>query len=266
MIYGTAWKKEQTQSLVERAIVLGFRSIDTACQPKHYNEKGVGQGIANALKKLNLDRSQLFVQTKFTPVNGQDPNTIPYNPNDPLEKQVCDSLEISLKNLQTSYIDSLLLHSPIESIQKTLQAYRVLESFVEDGYVKQIGLSNTYDFRFFEYIYDQAKIKPKVLQNRFYAQTNYDNELRIFCLDHDITYQSFWSLTANAHIVNASQTFNLAKKYNKTNEQIFYRFLTQIGIIPLNGTTNEQHMQLDLQIDSFTLQDQEILSLKKLLV
>ena len=48
MLYGTAWKEEKTTSLVKQAITLGFRGIDTACQPRHYQEHLVG----NALKEM----------------------------------------------------------------------------------------------------------------------------------------------------------------------------------------------------------------------
>ena len=88
IIYGTAWKKEKTDSLVALAITSGFRFIDTACQPKHYQEKLVGDGIAQALKTNNLLREELFIQTKFTPLSGQDQNNIPYNPNETLENQI----------------------------------------------------------------------------------------------------------------------------------------------------------------------------------
>ena len=47
MIYGTAWKEEQTARLVESALMSGFIGIDTACQPKHYNEPGTGEGISS---------------------------------------------------------------------------------------------------------------------------------------------------------------------------------------------------------------------------
>ena len=83
MIYGTAWKKDDTARLVELAIQSGFRAIDTACQPKHYNEKQVGTGIQNSIKNLDISRDDLFIQTKFTPVDGQDLNNIPvYQPHD----------------------------------------------------------------------------------------------------------------------------------------------------------------------------------------
>ena len=52
IVYGTAWKKQETATWVERAISMGFRGIDTACQPKHYHEAGVGEGIAPAYTEV----------------------------------------------------------------------------------------------------------------------------------------------------------------------------------------------------------------------
>jgi diketogulonate reductase-like aldo/keto reductase len=266
MIYGTAWKKNDTARLVALAIESGFRAIDTACQPKHYNEKQVGIGISNALDALGLTREDIFIQTKFTPVNGQDLNNIPYNPNDSLQKQICDSLEVSLANLQTSYIDSLILHSPIIPLEETMKAWSVFESFVEKGLVKQIGISNCYDLEILEYLYKHSKIKPKALQNRFYEHSGYDKELRAFCDTHNITYQSFWSLTANPHILNSKTLYEIALKHNKTPQQVFYRFLTQINITPLNGTTSQNHMKEDLSIGNFELNSKEIQSINELLL
>jgi diketogulonate reductase-like aldo/keto reductase len=120
VFYGTAWKKEKTAQLVEMALRSGFRAIDTACQPKHYNESGVGDGIANS----QVPREELFIQTKYTPFSGQDPNKVPYNPKDPLEAQVQASLETSLKNLRTSYLDSLVLHSPLNNLEKTMKVWQ----------------------------------------------------------------------------------------------------------------------------------------------
>ena len=166
LVYGTAWKEGRTASLVADAVRAGFRFIDTACQPKHYNEAGVGDGWTTAARELNLQRSDLFLQTKFTPYPGQDPKRLPYNPHDSLEKQVQTSLEVSLENLQTTYLDSLVLHSPLSSMDDTLTVWRTMESFVDDGKVRQLGISNCYDFDFFQSLYEQARIKPKVLQNR----------------------------------------------------------------------------------------------------
>ncbi|MGH3281971.1 MAG: hypothetical protein ACRDNW_22935, partial [Trebonia sp.] len=90
ILYGTAWKKGETEQLVAMALQQGFRGIDTACQPRHYDEAGAGAGIAAALEG-KLQRPDLYVQTKFTPVSGQDPARIPYDPSASLPEQVLQS-------------------------------------------------------------------------------------------------------------------------------------------------------------------------------
>ena len=70
IIYGTAWKKDKTKELVLGAIKEGFRVIDTACQPKHYNEELVGEAVQEVIRKGSLQRKHLFIQTKFTSVRG----------------------------------------------------------------------------------------------------------------------------------------------------------------------------------------------------
>src|SRR5690606_13977868 len=84
ILYGTAWKKERTAALVAAALGAGFRGIDTACQPKHYDEAGVGDGVAAA----GVARDELYLQTKFTPVDGHDSRRIPYDPAAPVAAQV----------------------------------------------------------------------------------------------------------------------------------------------------------------------------------
>ena len=127
LIYGTAWKKERTAALVELALRQGFRGVDTACQPKHYNEEGVGEGLAAAFG-AGLARSETYVQTKFTPFAGQDPNDVPYDPKASLSRQVLQSFQASLRNLRTDYLDGLLLHSPYPDDKDTLEAWRAMES------------------------------------------------------------------------------------------------------------------------------------------
>src|ERR1051326_1279807 len=99
-IYGTAWKKEATTALVQTAVKAGFTAIDTANQPKHYSEPLVGEALA-ALAAEGHGRESMFVQTKFTPVGGQD-HRVPYDANAPLKNQVNQSFESSLKNLKTT--------------------------------------------------------------------------------------------------------------------------------------------------------------------
>ncbi len=207
IIYGTAWKKERTAALVEQAIGLGFRGIDTACQPKHYNEAGVGDGVAACLQR-GINRSELYLQSKFTPPSGQAPMQVPYDPNASLSDQVAQSFQTSLKNLQTTYLDCLVLHSPLANPQQTMEVWQAMEQIFHSGGVKQLGISNCYDPQQFELLYRNAAIKPAVIQNRFHAETGYDRAIRDFCREHRIIYQSFWTLTANPHVLAHSTLAN----------------------------------------------------------
>lgn len=178
IIYGTAWKEKRTAELVEHAIAMGFRGIDTACQPKHYNEAGVGEGLARCLKR-GMSRESLYLQTKFTPLAGQDPARVPYDPDASLAQQVvAQSLDASLRHLGTEYLDGLLLHAPLQQPEATLEAWRAMETLFHSGIVRQLGLSNCYDPAHFRRLWQEAEVKPSVLQNRFYADTGYDRELR----------------------------------------------------------------------------------------
>jgi diketogulonate reductase-like aldo/keto reductase len=252
IIYGTAWKKERTAALVEQAIGLGFRGIDTACQPKHYHEAGVGEGVAACLHR-GMDRSELYLQSKFTSLSGQNPMQIPYDANASLSEQVAQSFQTSLKNLQTTYLDCLVLHSPMANPQHTLEVWQAMEQIFHRGEVKQLGISNCYDPQQLELLYRNATIKPAVIQNRFYAQTQYDRVIRAFCREHRIIYQSFWTLTANPDILAHPTLQTLAAKHRRSTAQIFFRYLSQIGIIPLTGTTSASHMREDLAIFDFEL-------------
>jgi diketogulonate reductase-like aldo/keto reductase len=256
LIYGTAWKKERTADLVVMAVKAGFRGIDTACQPKHYNEPLVGA----ALQKLNdtgVEREALFVQTKFTPIDGQDPRQVPYDKNAPMEGQVAQSFAASTKNLQTDYVDSLILHSPVAPYERLLRVWGAMEAIQKSGGARQLGISNCYYPELLKQLHTDANVKPAVVQNRFYQETGYDAELRNWCANHGVIYQSFWTLTANPHILKSSTLRAMAQKYKKTEVQIFFRYLNQSSIVPLTGTCSEQHMREDLNVFDFELSTDE---------
>jgi diketogulonate reductase-like aldo/keto reductase len=256
IIYGTAWKKAATEHLVSLAIQKGFRGIDTACQPKHYDEPGVGAGVAAGLNQ-GLTRADLYLQTKFTSLTGQDPERIPYDPKASLADQITQSVAASLKNLQTDYLDCVLLHSPMPTMTQTQAAWRTLETFVGTGQVRQLGISNCYNRVDLERLYETARIKPAIIQNRFYPETNYDRDIRAFCDQSQIIYQSFWTLSANPHVLAHKTMTTLASIHQRTPAQILFRYLTQIGVIPLTGTQSETHMRDDLAIFDFELTHEE---------
>jgi diketogulonate reductase-like aldo/keto reductase len=123
--------------------------------------------------------------------------------------------------------------------------------------VRQLGISNCYQLRQLEALYDAARIKPAVLQNRFYADTRYDREIRAYCRKQRLTYQSFWTLSANPQVLTHRTVVAIAAKYQRTAAQVLFRYLTQIEVTPLTGTRTEAHMREDLAIFEFELTDAE---------
>lgn len=264
LIYGTAWKKERTVELVLSAWQAGFRAFDTACQPKHYREDLVGEALGQILQ-TGVARTDFYVQTKFTPPTGQDAASIPYNRALPVAEQVAQSFEVSLKNLCTDYVDGLILHSPLQTLEETLTAWRAFERIYEYGAARRLGISNCYDLDFFKQLYAQAKVKPSIVQNRFYAKTDFDKNLRAFCLQQGVVYQSFWTLTANPHILEQPVIMLLCRRLRKTPAQIFFRYLVARGITPLTGTSDLEHMQEDLAISEFELAVDDLKAIDELL-
>jgi diketogulonate reductase-like aldo/keto reductase len=264
IIYGTAWKKERTADLVVKAVQAGFRGIDTACQPKHYDEPLVGAAL-HRLKDRGIERETLFLQTKFTPLSGQDLRQVPYDKNSPIESQIAQSFEASKKNLQTEYVDSLVLHSTMAPHALLMKVWNAMERIQKTGGARQLGISNCYDTEVIRVLYADANVKPAVVQNRFYQETGYDADLRHWCSNHGVIYQSFWTLTANPHVLVSNTVRTIAQKYNKTEAQIFFRYLSQSGIVPLTGTCSEQHMREDLSIFDFELSSNDLNNVSHLL-
>lgn len=257
LLYGTAWKGARTAGLVKRALELGFRGIDTACQPKHYDEAGVGRALDACLGR-GLRRADIHVQTKFTPLGGQDPERVPYDPGAPLRAQVEQSCAASLQNLGVAQLDAWLLHSPLERQADTLEVWRAMEAAVDAGHVLALGISNCYELAALRALWRDSRVKPSVVQNRFYERTGYDREIRAFCREHGLRYQSFWTLTANPHVLKDPGLRAIAARYEKTPEQTFFAGLIHDGIVPLTGTTSREHMQQDLDAVRFQLEPHEV--------
>ena len=247
LIYGTAWKEADTQRCVRDALRAGFRAIDTANQRKHYFEEGVGKAIRESIDGGLVTRGELFLQTKFTFRAGQD-ERLPYNSDTTIEKQVDQSFQSSLEHLQTDYVDSLVLHGP--SRREGLgdadwMAWGGMEAFATDGGARALGVSNV-GLDQLKLLYEAANIKPAFVQNRCFAATGWDRDIRLFCSEKGIVYQGFSLLTANQQIFGHLMFRPLMEKYQTTPAQLVFRFAKQVGMWPLTGTTNPDHMREDL--------------------
>ncbi len=252
-MYGTAWKKEATTQLVQLAVGAGFTAIDTANQLIHYQEALVGEALL-ALAQQGVTRDRLFLQTKFTPTNGQDHRT-PYDASANLTTQVNQSFDSSLVHLHTEYLDSYVLHGPYQRQglgASDWEVWAAIEGLYRSGKTKVIGISNVTAEQLTQ-LCARAAVKPMMVQNRCYAALGWDKEVREICRVHDIIYQGFSLLTANQGIFAEPAIRAIAQRYRAGLAQIVFRFAMQVGMLPLTGTTNPQHMKEDLQAEQLTL-------------
>jgi len=257
-IYGTAWKKDATATLVRTAVSAGFKAIDTANQPRHYSEALVGEALA-ALASEGVPRDSLFLQTKFTPLNGHD-HRIPYDPRASLTAQVNQSFESSLRNLKTDRVDSYLLHGPYSYPALSAEDWEVwsaIETIYNSGRAGMIGISNVNPLQLSDLI-DRANIKPTVVQNRCFANRGWDRDVRTICQKHGVMYQGFSLLTANPYVLRHPQVITMAKRLGVETPQIIFRFAMQAGMVPLTGTTNLEHMKEDLKVYDIELTPAEV--------
>ena len=264
-MYGTAWKEERTQPLTRLALRAGFRAIDTANQRKHYFEAGVGAALEDALRAGDVTRSQLFLQSKFTFLGGQD-ERLPYDREAAIEQQVMQSFQSSLVHLGTDYLDSYVLHGP--SSRRGLeaadwQAWRALEALAEAGKVRYLGISNV-SLEQLQALAAKAKVLPKFVQNRCYAKTGWDRALRAQCRAQGIVYQGFSLLTANRAELAGPVAQRIARRTGRPIAQLVFRFCQRLGILPLTGTSQLEHMQLDLAAAELELSDADVSALENL--
>lgn len=257
-MYGTAWKKEATTQLVIEAVTAGFSAIDTANQLIHYDEARVGEALVT-LAQGGHTRDRLFLQTKFTPVNGQDHRT-PYDARAPITTQVRQSFESSLTHLRTDYLDSYVLHGPYSRSglgPEDWEVWSAIESCYASGKSRLIGVSNVTAGQL-ALLCERATHRPMVVQNRCYAAFGWDKAVRDLCRAQQIVYQGFSLLTANREVFAEPGIRAMAEKYGTGVAQIVFRFAMQAGMLPLTGTTNREHMTADLQCDRFTLTPDEV--------
>ncbi|MEO8495664.1 MAG: aldo/keto reductase [Planctomycetota bacterium] len=258
-LYGTAWKEDETQRLVELALQQGFRGIDTANQRKHYHEAAVGQAIAASIASGLVARDDLVLQTKFTFPRGQD-HRLPYDPGSPIATQVEQSFASSLEHLGVERIDSYVLHGPTSSTglkPDDWAAWRAMEAIHDSGRASLLGVSNV-TLEQLQRLCHEARVRPSFVQNRCYAERGWDREVREFCRANGVIYQGFSLLTANRGVMASTELARIAKRHGRTTAQIVFRFAIEVGMLPLTGTTHAGHMRADLDVCDFCLQTEEV--------
>ena len=264
-LYGTAWKEDRTAALTELALRMGFRGIDTANQRRHYFEAGVGQGLAAAYRAGVVTRADLFLQTKFTYQGGQD-HRLPYDPAAGLPTQVAQSMASSLEHLGTDHVDSYVLHGPASGrgwTRDDAEVWAAMGKERDAGHTRLLGVSNV-SLRHLEQMVATGAEAPAFVQNRCFARLGWDREVRSFCAERGVVYQGFSLLTANPEVLHHRLVTGIAARLGATPAQVVFRFAHAVGMLPLTGTVDAEHMKQDLASRDLSLPADEVRAIESL--
>lgn len=213
---------------------VGYRSIDTA--QAYYNEAQVG----NAIRASGIERQEIFLTTKVWISNAG-------------EERAAKSIDASLKNLKTDYLDLVLIHQPFGDYYGT---YRALQRALEVGKIRAIGLSNFYDARFVD-LAENMDIKPAVLQleTHVYCQQQKMREL----IEPYGTELMAWAplVEGKNNFFNDPALIQIAASHGKSVAQVALKYLTDENIIVIPKSTHRQRMQENITIGDFSLTQEE---------
>lgn len=232
---------EDTERCVMDAISVGYRSIDTA--QAYGNEAGVG----NAITKCGLSREELFITTKVWITNAG------------YEKAKA-SISESMKNLQTDYIDLLLIHQPFGDYYGT---YRAMEEAYKEGRVRAIGVSNFYPDRYLD-LFHFAEVKPAVnqVETHVFQQQKIAREY----LKKNGTQIMSWGPFAegkNNYFQNPVLK-EIGEKHGKSVAQTALRFLLQSGVVIIPKSVHRERMEENFNVFDFTLTEEEMQKIQTL--
>ena len=227
---------DECERCVTDALNVGYRLIDTA--QAYYNEEGVG----NAWRKSGIKREELFLTTKVWISNAG-------------EEKAAQSIDESLRKLQTEYIDLLLIHQAYNDVFGT---WRAMEKAYRAGKVRAIGVSNFQAGRFFDFAH-YVDVKPMVNQlqcNVMIQQTGIEPVLAEFG-----TRTMAWGPLGGQGvdgIVKNDALAAIGAKYGKSAAQVALRWLTQRGIVAIPKSSHKERMAQNFDIFDFSLSADEM--------
>lgn len=232
---------EECERCVLDAISTGYRLIDTA--QAYFNEEQVG----NAIRKSSVARDELFLVTKIWISHAG-------------EKQAAESIEESLRKLQTDYVDLLLIHQPFGDYYGT---YRAMEAACRAGKARAIGVSNFYPDRFID-LAEHVEIKPAVNQ----VETHVFNQQVIprQIMEKYRTQTMSWGPFAEGrnNFFTNETLVSVGQKYGKTPAQIALRFLIQQGIVVIPKSIKIERMKENLDVFDFHLAEEDMTAISAL--
>ena len=227
------------------AIQLGYRLIDTAIY--YRNEAVIGQ----AVKASNIDRKEFFITSKI-------PEKEAFSGTDTLVRLHVDA---SLQGLDLGYIDLYLIHFPLRTNEENIRVWRMLESYVDRGLIKSIGISNFNEEQIL-YLLKHVRIKPVVHQ--FLSYPGKRNQLLIdLCKAHHIIPQAYQSIKKVSERSKEVLT-EIAESYQKTWSQVTLNYQINQGLVVIPKSHNPKHQFENMDVFDFVLNPKDIQSIDDL--
>ncbi|MFU0790375.1 MAG: aldo/keto reductase [Virgibacillus proomii] len=234
---------EEATTAVEKAIEVGYRSIDTA---KIYeNEQGVGKAIANS----NVPREELFITTKVWNTDQGYENTL-------------QAYEESLEKLGLTYVDLYLIHWPTPEYDQYVETYQALEKLYKDGRVRAIGVCN-FNVEHLERIIAECEIVPVVNQVECHPYLQ-QNELKDFCDQHHIYLEAWSPLMQGGKVLQDPVITKIAEKYQRTPAQVVLRWHLQSNHIVIPKSVTPSRMEQNFAVFDFELTPEDMKAIKAL--
>lgn len=231
----------ECERCVADAISVGYRLIDTA--QAYNNEDGVGR----AINKCGVPREELFITTKVWISNGG------------YEKAKA-SIETSLKNLQTDYIDLLLIHQPFNDYYGT---YRAMEDAYKEGKLRAIGVSNFYPDRLVD-LCSFVEIKPAVNQVETHVFHQQQSAHDIMC-KYNVQHEAWGPFVEGRKDMFTNPVLTqIGEKYAKSPAQVALRFLMQSDVVVIPKSTHKDRMQQNIDVFDFELNADDMNAIRKL--
>ena len=233
--------ERDTQQVVEDAISVGYRSIDTAAM--YYNERGVG----DAVRACGIPREELFITTKICDSC--------YS-----REQTLRTVDHSMHELGLDYADLMLIHWPVGN---PTVMWQTLEELYKQGLFRAIGVSNFYP-NTFPKIVDGAEVMPVV--NQCEAHVLYQQRKMLDYLEpYDVALEAWSPLAEGRHGIFKNKTLiAIGEQYGKTAAQVALKFLVQNGIIIIPKTTHVERMKENIDLFDFTLTEDDLKEIRKL--
>lgn len=228
-------KGQEVVDAVTWAIEAGYRHIDTAAV--YGNEKEVGI----ALQNCGISRKDLFITSKVAKMG---------------YKEALDSMDQTLCDLQTDYVDLFLIHWPHPELGDTyLEMWRAMERIYKEGKARAIGVANFYA-EYLQRIINECSIRPAV--NQFECHPYYQMpELQAFCKNNEIQYEAYSPLAGGA-VFGDDRFAPIAAKYGKDVAQIILRWELQRDIVVIPKSVKQKRILSNMDVFDFELEEADM--------